>query len=242
LNQSKQQIVGVTGIGTGVGKTFVSALLCAAWGFDYWKMVQTGIDLDESSGGEGDQGRYDQDEISDSHFVKHVAGLLERKIFVHPEAIVLKEPASPHLAADKAGVSLEQIKFVPPQITPDSSGLLIEGAGGVLVPIDRNRFVIDELAALSDAIIVVVRGYLGCINHTFLTLEYLRRNIKLPIGLVLNGVSPEVRATLMWYDLPLIAEIDEYDEFTLNSDLSTKNKLSEAIKNVKSATLKDLLK
>ena len=153
----------VAGIDTDSGKTLVSAILCEAFGFDYWKPVQAGFP-------------------TDSDTVK----TLVPNVVVHPEAYVLNTPASPHAAAKIDGVTIDLKKIVLPQ---SKNGLVIEGAGGCLVPLNESDFVIDLIPQFSAQIILVADLYLGSINHTLLTVQLLQ-NRKYPVkGIIFNGES-----------------------------------------------------
>ena len=154
----------ITGIGTDVGKTIASAIVVEALEADYWKPIQAG-DLDHS----------------DSHKVK--AQVSNDKTVFHPNAYALNTPASPHYAAaiDNTTIDLKQIK--EPKST---NNLVIEGAGGVLVPLNDTDYVID-LIQKDYKVIVVSRHYLGSINHTLLTIEALQnRKIKVA-GIIFSG-------------------------------------------------------
>jgi dethiobiotin synthetase len=151
----------VTGIGTDVGKTLVSAILVEILGAGYWKPVQAGT--------EGE---------TDTERVKH---LLPETV-CYPEASRLKAPCSPHQAA-----FLEDIEIGPIPIPDFSGDLVIESSGGILVPYRLDRLTIDLFSDWDCQWVVVSRHYLGSINHTLLTVEALR-NRRLPIlGIVFNG-------------------------------------------------------
>ncbi|MGC4020979.1 MAG: dethiobiotin synthase [Cyclobacteriaceae bacterium] len=153
----------VTAIGTDSGKTLVSAILCEALKGDYWKPVQAGLPRD-------------------SDVVKSLLSNSGSKI--HPETYLLKTPASPHASAKIDGVEIDLSKFVLPKT---ENHLIIEGAGGCLVPLNENDFVIDLAKKLKSEIVLVSNLYLGSINHTLLTVDYLKRinfNVK---GIIFNG-------------------------------------------------------
>ena len=156
----------VTGIGTGVGKTVVSAVLTEALMADYFKPIQCG-NLD----------------ATDSDFIRKTIFNSTSKI--HTEKYLLKKAASPHDAANAEKMKIELSDFTLP-VT--SNTLLIEGAGGIAVPINNNGDLVIEIAKRMNAeIILVVNYYLGCINHSILTLEYLRQyNFKIAL-IVFNG-------------------------------------------------------
>lgn len=141
----------VTGISTEVGKTIVSAILTEALEADYWKPIQAG-DLEFS----------DRDKISDL--------LTNTKSVVHPNVYALHTPMSPHKAAEIDGV---EIKASLIQIPETDNHLIIEGAGGLLVPISETETILD-LIQPSYSVILVSRHYLGSINHTLMSIEILR--------------------------------------------------------------------
>lgn len=154
----------VTGIGTDVGKTVTSAIITEALEADYWKPVQAG-DLDNS----------------DSHKIKRYLSNTRTAIF--DNAYALQTPASPHLAAkiDDVVIDLKQI-----QEPKTKNHLVIEGAGGVFVPLNENDCVID-LIKPDYKVIVVSRHYLGSINHTLLTIEALKSRGCNIAGIIFSG-------------------------------------------------------
>ncbi len=158
----------VTAIGTDSGKTLLSSILVEALNADYWKPVQAGMPTDSDT----------------------VSALISNKLSkVHPETHLLKIPASPHAAAKFEHLSIQMDDFVLPEASKE---IVIEGAGGVLVPLNEKDFVIDIAVALKAPVILVANLYLGSINHTLLTIDYLQRN-NIPVkGLIFNGeASPE---------------------------------------------------
>jgi len=144
----------ITGTDTGVGKTVVSALLCAALDAYYWKPIQTGTR-----------------EGSDRTTVRRLAQLPREKIL--PESYRFAPPVSPHLAAQRAGVRISLREIAMPRI-PASAGLIAEGAGGVLVPINERQFMTDLMRHLRMPVLLVCRTALGTVNHTLLSLAALR--------------------------------------------------------------------
>jgi dethiobiotin synthetase len=155
----------VTGIGTGVGKTVVSAILTEALKADYWKPVQCG-----------------GLENTDSDIVRSLISNTQTKI--HPEIYKFKTPASPHYAAEIDNIKIEIVNFKIPET---KNHLIIEGAGGLMVPLNENFLVIDLIKQFNADVILVSQNYLGSINHTLLSLEILKsRNIKIK-GIVFNG-------------------------------------------------------
>ena len=157
----------IAGIDTNVGKTIVSSILTEALQADYWKPIQAG-DLENS----------DTDKVS--------ALISNPYSKFHPNAYALKTPASPHYAAalDKIEISLNEIKK---PIT--NNHLIIEGAGGLLVPLYEKDLLIDLIQKLEVALILLIKNYLGSNNHSFLSIEALQsRNIKIK-GLIFSGES-----------------------------------------------------
>jgi dethiobiotin synthetase len=143
----------VSGTDTGVGKTVFSAALAGALGASYWKPVQSGLD-DET----------------DSETVQLLGGLSSDRIV--PEGWRLRTPASPHLSAEIDGVVIAPDEINPPEI--DRRPLVIEGAGGVLVPLTRRLVFADVFARWKFPVVLCARTGLGTINHTLLSLEALR--------------------------------------------------------------------
>lgn len=155
----------VTGIGTGVGKTIVSAVLCKALGADYFKPLQCG-DLDAP----------EAEKIS-----RLVPGT-----YIHPTIYALREPVSPHRAARMEGaeICLDTI-----QLPQSDRIVIVEGAGGLLVPLNDTETIADLAQKLNLPLVLVVNHYLGSLNHTLLSLHYIRSR-KLPFaGIVFNGQS-----------------------------------------------------
>jgi dethiobiotin synthetase len=144
----------ITGTDTGVGKTVVSALLCAALDAYYWKPIQTGTR-----------------EGTDRKTVMHLAQLPLTRII--PETYQFAPPVSPHLAARRAGVRIELRKIRMPRIVAREN-LIVEGAGGALVPINERQLMTDLMRQLKLPVLLVARTALGTINHTLLSLAALR--------------------------------------------------------------------
>lgn len=154
----------ITGIGTDVGKTIASSIVVEALDADYWKPIQAG-DLDHS----------------DSHKVKDLGKKEKGKVF--PNAYALNTPASPHWAAEIDGITIDLKQIKEPKT---DNHLVIEGAGGVLVPLNDKDCVVD-LIQKDYKVIVVSRHYLGSINHTLLTIEALQ-NRKIDVaGIIFSG-------------------------------------------------------
>lgn len=164
----------ITGIGTDVGKTVVSAIITQALEADYWKPIQAG-DLN----------------TSDTHKIKAYVSNSKTKFFENSYA--LNTPASPHLAAEIDGVTIDIQKIKEPKT---KNHLVIEGAGGIFVPINTTETIVD-LIQPDYKVIVVSRHYLGSINHTLLTIEALQnRNIKIA-GIIFNGEKNEATESII---------------------------------------------
>jgi dethiobiotin synthetase len=155
----------VTGIGTGIGKTIVSAVLVEKLKADYWKPIQSG-DLDKS----------------DSLSVKSLISNTVTKI--HPETYRLTQPFSPHKSAAIDGITINQDTIHMPKT---NNTLIVEGAGGLMVPLNNQFLMIDLIKKLDTEVVLVSQNYLGSINHTLLSI-YALKNCGIPIrGIIFNG-------------------------------------------------------
>ena len=154
---SRRTIV-VTGTDTDVGKTVFAAALAGAIGASYWKPIQAGLE----DGGDGSA-------------VARLAGLPAERIL--PEAYRLRTPCSPHKAAALEGIEIDPVRLDLPAL---AQPLVVEGAGGVLVPIRQDLLFADLFARWSAPVVIVARTALGTINHSLLSIEALRRR-KVPI-------------------------------------------------------------
>lgn len=152
----------VTGTDTGIGKTVFAAALAGALDAAYWKPVQAGLD-----------------EETDSQVVQRLSGLAPDRIL--PEAYRLALPASPHRAAEAEGIAIDPDALVLPAT---ARPLVVEGAGGPLVPLTRRRLFADVFATWGLPVILCARTSLGTINHTLLAMEALSRR-----GITLHGVA-----------------------------------------------------
>ena len=157
----------VAGIGTDVGKTVVSAVLTQALKADYWKPIQTGSEFD-----------------NDTDRVKKL--VTNPSSVFHPEAYTFKASISPHAAAKAENLHIDLEKIKLPQT---NNTLIIEGAGGLFVPLNEKCFVIDLIKKFNAETILVVQNYLGSINHTLLSIEALQsRNINI-LGIIVSGIE-----------------------------------------------------
>ena len=168
----------VAGISTEIGKTVVSAILVEALKADYWKPIQSGALED-----------------SDTETVRRL--ISNGQSYFHPEAYRLREPLSPHAAAAIDGVTIELERLTLPQT---DNHLVIELAGGLLVPLNDQELTIDFVQQTGLPVVLVSYNYLGSINHTLLSVEALRSR-RIPIlGLIFNGpATPTTESFLLSY-------------------------------------------
>jgi dethiobiotin synthetase len=182
-----QKKIFVTGISTEVGKTVVSAILVEALQADYWKPIQAG-DLDNS----------------DSHKIERYISNTKTKI--HPNSYALNTPMSPHASAeiDNITIRLEEIK----EPTTDNH-LVIEGAGGILVPLNDSITILDVIQP-EYHVIVVSRHYLGSINHTLLTVNLLKEK-GFNVSIIFSGAAHETTEAIIkkMTNVPIIGRVDE---------------------------------
>jgi dethiobiotin synthetase len=178
----------ITGTGTDVGKTIAAAVLVEALEADYWKPVQAGFDVG-----------------TDSTFIQSI--ISNKKTIIHPETYKLKLPASPHIAAREENIKIDlnricadHLKIVSGQYSivnnePISTthhspltthNLIIEGAGGIMVPLNENEFVLDLIKKMNAKVILVSRNYLGSINHSLLTASVCKENNIDVLGWIFN--------------------------------------------------------
>lgn len=185
----------ITGIGTDVGKTIASAIITETLKADYWKPIQAG-DL----------------ENSDTHKVKGL--ITNKKTVFHPNSFALKTPMSPHAAAEIDEIQITSAKINHPKTT---NNLVIEGAGGLLVPINNEETIID-LIRPEDKVILVSKHYLGSINHTLLSIEALRSRGLKCFGIIFNGKKNETSENIIMKmtGVPCIGRIEEEPYFDKN--------------------------
>ncbi|MFG6687963.1 dethiobiotin synthase [Mariniflexile sp. HNIBRBA6329] len=184
----------ITGISTDVGKTVASAILVEALEADYWKPIQAG-ELDNS----------------DTKKVQKLVSNSKSKF--HPNAFALETPMSPHAAAEIDGISIDIKKIKTPKT---KNHLVIEGAGGLLVPINDTQTVLD-LIQPSYKVIVVSRHYLGSINHTLLTVNLLKEK-GLEVAIIFSGNEHKTTEDIIkkMTSVPIIGRIDEEPYFDKN--------------------------
>lgn len=185
----------ITGIGTDVGKTIASAIVTESLEADYWKPIQAG-DIANS----------------DSHKLKSL--LSNSKTTIHPNSYLLQTPASPHLAAFLDGIQIDLTNIIVPET---ENHLVIEGAGGLFVPLNDTQTIADLLQP-DYKVIVVSRHYLGSINHTLLTIEALQNRNILIAGIIFNGNEnkPSEEIIIRKTGIKFIGRIDDEPYFDKN--------------------------
>ncbi len=205
--------IGITGIDTGVGKTIVSAIVTEALRADYWKLVQAG-DLDEL----------------DSSTVSTLISNQQSKI--HPEQYLLSEPMSPHAAAKIDDIDIKLSDFKVPET---SNNLVIEGAGGILVPLNETGDTVGDLFKMvADEVILVSKHYLGSINHSLLSLSWLKsQNIPVTGIIFVGEENPDTESIILHHSqvkclgrIPVVKELSQ--EFVRNQA----EKIAQALKAV----------
>jgi dethiobiotin synthetase len=194
----------ITGIGTGIGKTIVSAIVVESLQADYWKPIQSG-DLDNS----------------DTLKVKSL--ISNTKSVFHPETYRLTQPYSPHKSAALDGIEINPLALMIPAT---DNQLVIEGAGGLMVPLNNNFLMIDLIKKLDVEVVLIVKHYLGSINHTLLSLDALQSR-KIPVkAIIFNGDSDEwsediitLYAKCKTITIPTISEINKENIASIKIDI-----------------------
>ena len=181
----------VTGTSTDIGKTVVSGVLVAGLRAHYWKPVQTGLN-----------------EGTDTDWIRRHTAIPESRI--HRETYSLQQPLSPHAAAVLEDVEIKLDAFAIPDVPVDDF-LVVEGAGGIMVPLNRQHYMLDLIKSLDIPVLLVADSQLGTINHTLLSLLQLRRCGIAIVGVVMNGPKNQGnREALEFYgEAPILAEIEQ---------------------------------
>jgi len=184
----------VTGIGTDVGKTVVSSVLVEALRADYWKPVQTGSFFS-----------------TDTAKVQKWVSNSESKF--HPEGYMLKQYMSPHAAAELEDI---EIRLSDLRLPATDNTLIIEGAGGLMVPLNRTEFMIDMIKQFDAEVVLVIQNYLGSINHTLLSIDALKnRGLKI-LGVVFNGAPHQLSQDIImeYCQLKVLGRINKEKDLT----------------------------
>ncbi|MCD8443662.1 dethiobiotin synthase [Tenacibaculum finnmarkense] len=182
----------ITGISTEVGKTVASAIFTEALKADYWKPIQAG-----------------ELEDSDSHKIKKF--ISNKKTIIHPNSYALKTPMSPHAAAEIENITIDLAKIIEPKT--DNENLVIEGAGGLFVPLNNTDTILDIIKP-DYKVIVVSRHYLGSINHTLLTVNLLKEK-GFDVSIIFSGDEHKTTEQIIkkMTNIPIIGRIDEEPYF-----------------------------
>lgn len=186
----------ITGTDTGIGKTIVSAMLMSGIKARYWKPVQSGLT-----------------DITDTEWVKKHTGIDESCFF--PETYRLRAPLSPHESASLEGKHIDIERFVIPQVSQGET-LLIEGAGGIMVPLNKKELMIDLMKRCNAPVLIVARSGLGTINHTLLSINRLRQENMEIFGVVMNGPLNKANREAIEHfgSVKVIAEIEPLEIIT----------------------------
>ena len=184
----------ITGISTEVGKTIASAIITEALEADYWKPIQAG-ELDNS----------------DSHKIEQL--ISNSTTIIHPNSYALNTPMSPHAAAEIDGITVELSKITAPKT---DNNLVIEGAGGLLVPLNNSDTILDIIKP-DYKVIIVSRHYLGSINHTLLTVNLLKEK-GFDIAIIFSGNEHKTTEDIItkMTNVSVIGRIDEEPYFDKN--------------------------
>ena len=194
----------VTGTDTGVGKTAVAAALMHRYRdlvpLRYWKPIQTGIEQDDDTA------------------TVQALGCAHNEVF--EPGIRLHRPLAPYLSAELSGtrIAISDLEACTAD-EPETTRWVVEGAGGVLVPINDTQFMVDLMGRLAMPALLVSRSSLGTINHTLMTLEVLRNRALNVAGVVMVGEpSPSNRAAIQrWGDVEIVEEMPLFRELTANN-------------------------
>jgi len=199
----------ITGIGTEVGKTVASAIVTEALEADYWKPIQAG-DLHFS----------DTDKVN--------ALVSNPKTLYHPNSFMLETPMSPHAAAAIDNVEIKAKSIITPVTTNEK--LVVEGAGGLLAPINDTETILD-LIQPTDKIILVSRHYLGSINHTLISIEILKNKGFKHIGILFNGKENKTTEEIIAKktQVTFLGRIDELSSITSEEIAKQAKKLQNAL-------------
>jgi dethiobiotin synthetase len=184
----------IAGIGTEIGKTVVSAILTAGLKADYWKPVQSG-DID----------------TGDAYWIRKWVP----SATIHPSTYALTQPLSPHSAAEIDGITIDLAAFK----IPTNRTLIVELAGGIMVPLNDHETNLDLIKQLGLPVILVSKNYLGSLNHTLLSYEILKQHGVQIAGIVFNGPeNPSGEKFILNHTgLPLVLRVN------------TENELNEAV-------------
>lgn len=186
------QPIFITGTGTGVGKTLIAAIITEALRADYWKPVQAGY-LDGTD-------------------AASVGALISNKTTkIHPECYKLAMAASPHIAAKVDGITIK-LKTIAANVPATNNRLIIEGAGGLLVPLNTEEFVLDLVKKLKAKVVIVSKNELGSINHSLTTAYVLRKEKVEVAGWIFTEEYLDYQQEISdWTGYPIIGSVPHLD-------------------------------
>ncbi len=188
----------ITGTGTGVGKTLVAAIIAESLHADYWKPVQAGF----ANG-------------TDSLWVKEMVS--NKKIVIHPEVYKLKLAASPHIAAREEQSKIV-LKDIVNRLPKTKNRLIIEGAGGLMVPLNKKEFVVQLIKKLKARVIIVSKNELGSINHSLLTAAVLKKEKINVAGWIFTDDFMNYESEIeKWSGYPIIGSVRHLEEISKES-------------------------
>jgi dethiobiotin synthetase len=196
----------ITGTDTDVGKTVVSSILMTGLKSAYWKPIQSGLE-----------------DITDTDWMRSVTGLDDENFI--PETYLLSQALSPHAAAQYDGVRIDLKVFKLPD-DETCPRVIVEGAGGVMVPLNDNQLMVDLMKHLGLPVLLVARSAIGTINHTLLSLELLRKNDVQVLGVVMNGPQNQInkKAIETYGRINVIAEVDSLPQINSKTLLEAYNR------------------
>jgi dethiobiotin synthetase len=188
----------ITGTGTGIGKTLAAAIVVEALQADYWKPVQAGFENG-----------------TDSLWVAQM--ISNNQTVIHPEIYKLEMAASPHIAAAAERKDIV-LKKITRQLPETKNRLIIEGAGGVMVPLNKKEFVLHLIKKLKARVIIVSKNELGSINHSLLTAMALKKEKADVVGWIFTGEYLSYENEIAsWSGFPAIATIKQLAEISKES-------------------------
>lgn len=196
----------ITGIGTGIGKTITSAIITEKLKADYWKPIQSG-------------------DLAQSDSMRIESLISNNQTVIHPETYRLTQPLSPHLSAKIDGIEIELNNF---QLPKTDNNLIVEGAGGLMVPLNSKELILDLIKYLNIEVILISQHYLGSINHTLLTINTLNQHNIVIKGIIFNGEENyESQSYILNYtavkhlgNIPTLKKIDKLNVIEVGKNLN----------------------
>jgi dethiobiotin synthetase len=203
----------ITGTGTDVGKTLISAIVTESLEADYWKPVQAGFS-----------------EGTDSLFVQNMISNNQSKVY--PELYKLKMPASPHLAAPAEGKEIT-VKEIKDHLPPTKNQLIIEGAGGLMVPLNQQELMLDLIKEINAKVIIVSKNELGSINHSLLTAAVLKKEKADVVGWIFTEEYQHYENEIAaWSGFPVIGSVKHLSAISKETIKEQALKLRPSLKSI----------